>query len=111
MDRNRARLLDLGTATQKHGRTIDWVIPSLRTPAWDAEGIVIASTDHVGVRIRLEAVDANTLSIKMEQPAQITPEGMKNTGDRKHGGRPSKQRWGNHRKNGSRGPTRRQKAC
>lgn len=73
-DRSPAKLRDLGAATQKHGRNIHWVIANSRTPTWNAEGIVVAGTEHVGVQVRLEAVDANTLGTRIKRPAQKTPE-------------------------------------
>lgn len=59
-DRSQARLLDLGTATQRQGRNLDWMIASLRAPTRGAEEIVVAGTDHVGLQVRLQAVGAST---------------------------------------------------
>lgn len=52
-DRSQARLVDLGTAAQKQGRNLAWIIASLRTPTWGAEGIVVVGTVYVGVQVRL----------------------------------------------------------
>lgn len=71
-DRRHARLHDIGAAAQKQGRSIDWLIGGLRAPTWGVEACVIAGTDHVGVHVRLDAVDASTLGVRMEQPAQIS---------------------------------------
>lgn len=74
--RRQARLLDVGAATQEHGRNIDCVLASLRTPTWGAEGVVVPGTDHVGVQVKIEAVYANTLRTKMESPVQIPLDAM-----------------------------------
>lgn len=60
-----------GTATHKHGRNIDWLVAGQRAPTWGVSPCVIPGTDNVGVEIKLKAVDANTLGVQMEQPAQI----------------------------------------
>lgn len=64
------------------GRNLDWVIACFRTPSWGVEGIVVAGTNHVGVPVRLQTLDANALVVRMEQPTQIPQEAMG-----KHAGR------------------------
>lgn len=66
-----ARVHDIAVATQKQGRNIDCLIAELRAPTWEVEGCVIAGTDHLGVQLRLRAVDAGTLGVRMEQPTPI----------------------------------------
>lgn len=37
---------------------------------------MVAGTDHVRVQVRLQAVGANSLRARLEQPTQIPPEAM-----------------------------------
>lgn len=37
---------------------------------------MVPATGHVRVRVRIEAIDADTLGTRMEQPAAIPPEAM-----------------------------------
>lgn len=70
-DKGQAVIHDIGTATQKQGRNIDWLVAGARAPTWEAEPCVIPGTDHVGVTVKLQAVDANTLGVRMEQPTRV----------------------------------------
>lgn len=63
-DRRQAMLLEVG------------VKASPRAPTWGAEGVVVPGTDHVGVWARIEAVDADTLGTRTEEPPAIPPEAM-----------------------------------
>lgn len=59
------------------------MIASMRAPTWGAKAIVVACTDHLGLQVRLQAMDANTLGVRMEleQPAQIPQESMDKAGE------------------------------
>lgn len=65
-DRSQARILNFGAATQRQGRNLDSMIASVPTRTWDAEAVA-ASTEHVWVQARLQAVDADTLGVRMEK--------------------------------------------
>lgn len=69
--RRQAIVHDVGAATQKHGRNIEGIVAGLRAPTWGAEAKTIPGTEHVGVQIKLQAVDAKTLGLRMEEPRQI----------------------------------------
>lgn len=36
---------------------------------------MVAGTDHAGVQVRLQAIDAGTLGVRMEQPTAIVIDG------------------------------------
>lgn len=42
---------------------------------------MVAGTDHVGVQVRIQAVVANTLGLRMEQPTPIPLEAMEKAND------------------------------
>lgn len=70
-DRRPATIHYVGAATHTHGRNIDWMVAGHRAPTWGAETYVVPGTDHVGVQVKLQAVDANTLRVRMELPTRI----------------------------------------
>lgn len=69
--KRQAVLHDLGAATQKQGRNIDWMVAGARAPTWGVEACVVPRTDHAGVMVKLQAVAASTLGVRMEQPTQV----------------------------------------
>lgn len=70
-DKRQAATHDLGTATQKQGRNIDRIVAGARAPTWGVESCVVTGTDYVGVSVKLQAVDASTRGVRMEQPTQV----------------------------------------
>lgn len=64
-DRTQATIHDLGAATQKHCRNIDWLGAGRRAPMWGTEARVVPGTDHVGVQPRVQVVVAKTLGYGM----------------------------------------------
>lgn len=60
----------------QQGRALGWMTASMRAPTWGAEAIAVAGADHVGIQVMQQAVGANTLGARMEQPAQIPQDAL-----------------------------------
>lgn len=69
--RSEAILQDIAKPTQKQGRHIDWYVCSRRVPTASIDATVVEGTDHVGVRLTLDTVDADTQGRRIESPTTI----------------------------------------
>lgn len=59
--RSEAVLVDIGTATKIQRRNWDWFLSSTMAPLTETAATVVAGADHVGVRMVLGPVPADTL--------------------------------------------------
>lgn len=68
--------LDIRAATQKLGHNLDRFPASVCTPLGQPKAMVVPGTEHVGVKVMLAAVLADTLDTGMELPAPLPAEVM-----------------------------------